>query len=165
MKNKSTFKALLALSIIGMFSFAHKNTCAIRNVYGFYTISIAGNIAVDMDGKPLQSPTNVSYTIYVETNNKDLTWDSLKIGNLQYPVSSSIIESTSPLAIGKIKNMQKQYTIIPTKGNHICKLEIQSGESGNDMATKQFILMGKCKKSAISYVVKDMVELEAPLYP
>lgn len=167
MKNNIAMKIGVIVLIISLLSFVPKNICLIKKVYGFYTISTGGNIAVDIEGKPLQSNINVLYTIFVETNSNNFKWDSLKIGKVQFAISSSTIEFNSPITIGKIKNINTDYTIIPMKGNQMCKLEIQSDELINESSLKykQVILKGKCKNHAVSYIINNMIELEAPLYP
>lgn len=167
MKIEIFIKVGIVILIINVLAFVPKNNCVIKKVYAFYTINTGGNIAVDVEGKPLQSNVNVLYTIFVETNSNAIKWDSVQIGEIRYAISSSSIEYFSPLTIGKLKNMEKDYTVIPQKGNHLSKLEIQGDELINESSSKykQFILIGKCKKKAISFVINDIKELEAPLYP
>jgi len=169
MKSKILVNLIFTILVMSSFAFAQKKTCDIQKVYGFYTESVSGNIAVNRDGNPLRSPVSIWYTFYVETRIDNLVkFDSVKIGAVKYPISSSSIQTKFPLDVGKLKNMFKSYLINPINGNKILKLDVFYSKPIHDTATTLepiVLLEGKYKKRKIVYVVNSILKLQAPLYP
>lgn len=149
-------------------AFAQKINCNIKRVYGFYKESIAGNMTVDMDGKPLKSPVSICYTMYVEaTAGNSIKFDSVKIGGIQYAISSSSPETNFPINVGKLKNTAKSFLIDSIKGHQIFKIEVQYAKPLGDTTTilRPLVLKGNCSHHKIVYVVNNIQSLQTLLYP
>lgn len=139
-----------------------QSSYGIKNIQGFYTEKLPGNIPVDENGNSLFKGPDTLIVIYVETSGKGPEWKMAWWGGKNYSITSSLILQTLYEAGTKLKD-SKRIILSPAKGNKLWKLSLQVCEKKIYLPQKikpgQLLLKGKYLNKTIYRKIDSLVQL------
>jgi hypothetical protein len=151
--------SLLCINSIASFT---QSRDGIKNIQGFYTEKLPGNIPVDENGNSLFKGPDTLIVIYVETSGKGPEWKTAWWGGRNYSITYSLISQT-PYEAGSTLKDDKKIILKPATGNKLWKLSLQGCEKKlyppQKIKSGQVLLKGKYLNKTIFRKIESLIQL------
>lgn len=134
--------------------------------YAYASAQLPGNIAVDESGQPFKHPVKIVVTVYLESKNDSIHWDSATINGKTFGIRSFPVREAT-LSVGFDRQTGKQIDILKTQGFSLFALypDLQGGEWKDvaEIEGKPILLKGRFRNKRITLESSPVIWVEG--YP
>jgi len=151
---------LLLVAVINSCDAQHR----VQKAEAFFTVSIAGMAMKDENGNIINPQPAIERFIYIECKcSSKPKIDSVFYNGILFVASIADKEETS-LKIGMRVNDQKPVNLVPKKGNHTWKIDLQqlNGATLKHEEVKKITIKGRLDKVKFNYAFNSETELSTP---
>jgi len=149
------------LFLLILFCSCSAQTYKIKKARAFITESAPGTIMSDDNGNPIGPRLILERSIYIECNYKGKPQiDSVFYNGILF-IANVADEETGSITVGKKRYSGQPVRIVPKKGNHIWKIDLQQS-SGDELTfgkVKKIVIKGRLGKTGFRYTLTRETEL------
>ena len=155
----------LLLFLFLCFVFGCATKYGIRKTYAYTRTVTAGNIPVNDQGHPQAKGAQKTYLVYIETEDTITKpqWDTAEILNSKFRIQPLKIDQDI-ITIGRSAQGQTEISLKAQPGWQLWQLLLTPLPSSPQIIDKQenseILISGQWKGKAVSYRIKEIIELE-----
>jgi hypothetical protein len=157
--------AVVLLICLSVSSCAQTKNVAVRST-GFFMIPSPGTIMADENGQAIDPVRDTVFTLYVETKNPSVKWETAWKNNRSFSVIPQPL--TTALVVGETKSTGRKISLSPSTGNTLWQLELsddqQKTRPPQSVSGNEVLLKGVSNKKPFFVKLSSLTELASPLY-
>lgn len=157
--------AVVLLICLSVTSCAQTKSVAVR-LTGFFMIPGPGTIMADENGQAIDPVRDTVFTLYVETKNSSVQWETAWKNNRSFSVIPQPV--TTALVVGETKSTGRKISISPSSGNTLWQLELsddqQKTRPPQHVSGHEVLLKGISNNQPFFVKLSSLTELASPLY-
>jgi hypothetical protein len=157
--------AVVLLICLWFNSCAQTKGVAVRST-GFFMIPSPGTIMADKNGQPIDPVRDTVFTLYVETRNPSIQWETAWKNNRSFSFTPQPL--TKAMAVGETKSTGQKISLSPSPGNTLWQLELSDDQQKTRppryVAGNEVLLKGISNNQPFFVKLSSLTELASPLY-